>query len=497
MSTINVDLPLALAFRAFCRYFYRYRVHNCYAYLSGSNIGGFKSHYSNEYKLLSEATKISDLKLAIFTDFLVSFLKTIKYDCNESNSYFSVISVDFIRDMVDFDPAIGGKKFSTNDKEILNLFLEKSISKYDTNPIIDETIQTSTQVTNMGNRTLRTPRTGLNNEPSENGTQNEELQFIPATNELERQLDELANEANEDIPLTNLIKTFGALLKTSSFKSICEDFSKNMKQDLDKNLQNTVCKELRLHFGSNNRDLTSDQIEQYQLKVSQTYNKIKRKEHNIKIYKTHIEKKTAPFELRHLNFPAPPLPHDAIFVNKWNELISKWTEEALNFTITRLTDMNRLLKNDLDVIKDILKNHMGDVDGYFAFCDRNEEKMLEKDFLAADEKCRNIITVKYRVKENFKSNNNIKAKNNIKIINNDLNDEGITTQNNLTKANQKKLKSNNKKFNRFSRKSFLAKKLNSSKKEKSGNFNSNSNKATTTSTTQSFLSKKKPRKTNG
>jgi hypothetical protein len=119
------------------------------------------------------------------------------------------------------------------------------------------------------------------------------------------------------------------------------------------------------------------------------------------------------------------------------------------------------------------------------------------DFLAADEKCRNIITVKYRVKENFKSNNNIKAKNNIKIINNDLNDEGITTQNNLTKANQKKLKSNNKKFNRFSRKSFLAKKLNSSKKEKSGNFNSNSNKATTTSTTQSFLSKKKPRKTNG
>jgi hypothetical protein len=87
---------------------------------SSEKIPALASLYGKQYKkpdnkLLSEATKISDLKLAIFTDFLVSFLKTIKYDCNESNSYFSVISVDFIRDMVDFDPAIGGKKFSTND----------------------------------------------------------------------------------------------------------------------------------------------------------------------------------------------------------------------------------------------------------------------------------------------------------------------------------------------------------------------------------------------
>jgi hypothetical protein len=206
--------------------------------------------------------------------------------------------------------------------------------------------------------------------------------------------------------LTLLVNSF---LNDSNFKNFFEQLQLNIQNGICSQLDDTINIRIASEFQKHldiNRELSSDQIENYKIKMAETYNKILRKENNILIMKTHLNNQTAPTELSYNRFPNPFLHHDQLFVQKYNNLIRKFQQDLINLIIERCNEQIEILKNDFKLFSNILKNHISKLDDYEKYLKENEKKKLEKDFEKANKKCLEIITKPFITKEKTKNKQN-------------------------------------------------------------------------------------------
>ncbi len=98
-----------------------------------------------------------------------------------------------------------------------------------------------------------------------------------------------------------------------------------------------------------NHEITSEQIEQYQQKLGETYNKILRRKKTTNILNTNLKNGTTPKSLCHQCFPPPHIGDDLIFVERINNLIEKQQKETIELAITRHKELIAVLENDFNV----------------------------------------------------------------------------------------------------------------------------------------------------
>jgi hypothetical protein len=178
------------------------------------------------------------------------------------------------------------------------------------------------------------------------------------TNTIESSLGEASNRAPSNLTLlvndvnnTNDSQNASSLLSALKDPSVIDffnTFQNGLLNKLDVKTNNKIASEFDKHLGFN-RELTSDQIEQYQLKFAETYNKILRKKNSIDILTTHLKNGTTPKSLCHQRFPAPHIDDDLIFCERVNSLIEKQQKERLELIITRHKEIVEILENDFNV----------------------------------------------------------------------------------------------------------------------------------------------------
>ena len=89
------------------------------------------------------------------------------------------------------------------------------------------------------------------------------------------------------------------------------------------------------------------------------------------MFELHLNKSITPKELSHFRFPVPFLQHDQIFVDNWNNMISKWQKESMEYIISRLNEQIAILKKYIVLYKKILNNHIPNIDNYVKTCELN------------------------------------------------------------------------------------------------------------------------------
>jgi hypothetical protein len=425
------------AFKEFCSYFIRYRYDNLYKNLSNNHIGGFKKR--NAYKLLFNISKI-ELNMNNFKQFFIAILNNFDYDSDDASLIFSHDNIGLVQDFLDFDmnkigaasSSNNNNKLDNNDLEILKKFLDSSSAKYDEFAIINETFNTENP------QIIRNTQDTQNNTVSQSVTSGQ----VPSTQQILSLMNNDLNNSNNDTSSrqssnaqSNIPCNFEELLE----KAIKNIFVNSIKDQVDASIHDKLASELHKHLGIN-RNLTSEDIEKYQMKLAYTWNQFLRKENTIKNIQTHLDQNTAPFELRFFNFPVPLLPHDAQFVDTWNNLISKWRAEALTAYKKRLEEQKSLLDNDFKIIKDILKNRVSNIDNFTTLVKENEEKVLKNEFDALNKKVldaklnpgKNECKYKVKSKEKQSTGSNSDASTTDKINNKATTDK-----------NSKKSKANN------------------------------------------------------
>jgi hypothetical protein len=460
---------LIAAFKDFCSYFTRYRADSLYVNINNHNIGGYKKR-KIAYTVLFNISKV-DLEVNTFKQFFIPIVNSFDYEDTNVTQIFSGNNVDLIQDFLDFGMEKVGKsianKLENEEIEILQNFIDKSSNRFDRNVIINETISS-------GHRSLRSN--------SSSGPVSDDA--------AEQILDELnGNQTNSSTQISSNLSSvnFEKLIESSILKVFSTSFSTSFKEQIDKTIHDKLSSELNIHLGIN-RNLTSEDIEGYQIKLALTYNQYLRKDNLILNIQTHLSQKTAPFELRYFNFPVPLLPHDQQFVDIWNNLISKWREEALLAFKKRLEEQKKLLENDFNIIKNVLNNRMENIDQFVNLIKSNEEKILKDEFDAISKKTLdaklkpNKNEFKYKVKNknkqtNFSINNNKNSSNSKRnkqkeINNSNFNDVTLKNQKNVAIQNNANATSSfiSQKQNKFYNNNY-----NNSNRIKYNNSNNNNN----------------------
>jgi len=437
------------AFKNFCSYIIRYRADNLYQNLNNHNFGGYKKR-KEVYKTLFDISKV-ELEVNTFKQFFIPIIKYFDYDDENVALIFSRDNINLVQDFIDFGMEKVGNNMSNKldsiEIEFLVKFIDTSSSKYDDAAIVNETVFVSQ---------TQPPRI-LRSHSSNN-------QHIPSSQQAEAILNNLnldvfsqssqndnnnlstnnnnspANNSSVNISSANFVK----LLE----KTVRDIFLTSFKEQVGTSIHDNLASELNKHLGIN-RNLTSEDIERYQLKLAYTWNQYLRKENSIKNIQTHLEQHTAPFELRYLNFPVPLLPHDQIFVDIWNNLIYKWREEALIAYKKRLEEQKKLFENDFSIIKDILKNHIDNIDNFVLVIKQNEEKILKNEFDAINKKTLDAKINPHKNESKYKvkiKNKQMANSNNSDTSNNNNNSDKISIIKKSKRSNKQESKhSNNKK----------------------------------------------------
>lgn len=431
-----------------------------------------------------------------FKQFFISILNNFDYESDDVALIFSRDNIGIVQDFYDFDMhkigaasgANNNNKLDPNDLEILKKFLDSSSAKYDDFAVINETINTEIASTNRNTHTIRNSQNTQNNMVNQSVTSGQ----VPSTQQL---LSLMNNDLNSSIDgSSNQSSNVQSNILTSNLEELLEKAIKNIfvnsiKNQVDATIHDKLASELHKHLGIN-RNLTSEDIEKYQLKLAYTWNQYLRKDNTIKNIQTHLEQNTAPFELRFFNFPVPLLPHDTQFVDTWNNLIIKWRTEALTAYKKRLEEQKSLLDNDFKIIKDILKNRVSNIDNFTDLVKQNEEKCLKNEFDGLNKKVLDAKLnpgkneCKYRVKSKEKQPNgsNFDASTTDKINNKAAFEKNSKKSNANNKINNKikNLNNNNKNVSFNNTKSNLVHNNSSSSSYNNSNnsnfYNQNNNK---------------------
>ena len=385
------------SFKAFFHYFIRYRTDNFYRNMNGGNIGGFKR--TNNWNVLNERIMGMELTPATFTSFLTELIKTaIPLVKADPKSIVDSMSFQFIKDCLNEEFLFCSKEsnaFNEDDIEQYNLFLEIANSLYNSqdenDSLSDEQFE---QIFNqLGNRTEDFQSTVQNITSSNNKTM----------------VDTLLN----DDRFTNF------------FKNIHEKLNSTISSSIDNKIKIGIDKYL------GERDLCSDQIEEYKKRYEFTLEKILKKENDILIMRTHIKNETIPSELGHLRHPKPFLPHDEIFIDKYNDLISNFQKNVLALSIERLEEQVEILRNDLKIFKNILSKYISSIENFANHYNQKVSKNLEKEFIKSNDKCLKVALNKYKVTTRYspenKENDNVNKQKRLNQL--DQNRKKLTIQN--------------------------------------------------------------------
>jgi hypothetical protein len=238
----------------------------------------------------------------------------------------------------------------------------------------------------------------------------------------------LMNQMNSDHSVT-----------IDSIKSLLDDFKSSLNTTISSQIRENLTEQISRQFGVEKK-LSSDQIQEYVNKIEHVFKKILIKENNIKLMKTHLEKKTTPKCLSHRNYPNPYLWDDKIFVERYNNITATHQNATMHLIQERLLEQTTMLNNDIEIYKNILTNHIDEIDLLINETKINEENKLKKSFEASHNKCLKIILEPFKPRDK-KSNNNKPKRYQNKSNNND--NEWITDSDSETPSNNK-YKNNNK-----------------------------------------------------
>jgi hypothetical protein len=416
----QTQINFANAFKSFCIYFYNYRVDSLYRNVNGSHIGQFKR--KKAYEILCNYTNL-ELKVETFKSFLLNLLnEIIKLDESVKKLFISKATLQLIKDFNELDFLFGNKqenKLEDNEKNQLSVFVDFSNSFYDdledfSNFPIGEVI----------------PETQTNSNESISGE---------ASNRAPSNLTLLVNDMNNTNDSHNTSSLLSAL-KDPSFIDFFNTFQDGLLNKLDVKIKDKIASEFDKHLGFN-RELTSDQIEQYQLKFAETYNKILRKKNSIDILTTHLKNGTTPKSLCHQRFPPPHIDDDLIFCERVNNLIEKQQKERLELIITRHKEIVEILENDFNVYKGVLKYHIEKIDEFTEEVRKNEDKKLKGEFEKSLKKCLEAKKMPYTInKTKPKKSANQTGSNKDKTIQPKNSSKPLTNNSNSPKSNQKSTK---------------------------------------------------------
>jgi len=412
----------ANAFKSFCIYFYNYRVDNLYRNVNGSHVGQFKR--KKAYEFLCNYANI-ELKVDTFKIFLLNLLNEInKLDESIKKLFVSKTTLQLIKDFNELDFLFGSKhenKLEENDKNQLSVFVDFSNSFYDdledfSNLPIGQVIHETQTITNESSL----------NEESNRGPSNLTL---------------LVNDVNNSNDSQNTSSLLSAL-KDPSFIDFFNTFQNGLLNKLDSKINNRIASEFDKHLGFN-RELTSDQIELYQMKLAETYNKILRKKNSIDILTTHLKNGTTPKSLCHQRFPPPHIDDDLIFCERVNTLIEKHQKERLELTIARHKEIVEILENDFNVYKGVLKYHIEKIDEFTEEIRKNEDKKLKGEFEKSLKKVLEAKKTPYTInKTKPKKSANLTGSSNEKTSQPKKSSKPLTNNSNSPKSNQKSIKDN-------------------------------------------------------
>jgi hypothetical protein len=449
----QTQINFANAFKSFCIYFSNYRVDNLYRNVNGSHVGQFKRKQA--YEILCNYTNV-ELKVDTFKSFLLNLLNEIsKLDESIKKLFVSKATLQLIKDFNELDFLFGNKqdnKLEDNEKNQLSVFVDFSNSFYDDledfsnlpiGNIIPET-QTNTIESSLGEASNRAPSN----------------------------LTLLVNDVNNTNDSQNASSLLSAL-KDPSVIDFFNTFQNGLLNKLDVKINNKIASEFDKHLGFN-RELTSDQIEQYQLKFAETYNKILRKKNSIDILTTHLKNGTTPKSLCHQRFPAPHIDDDLIFCERFNSLIEKQQKERLELIITRHKEIVEILENDFNVYKGVLKYHIEKIDEFTEEVRKNEDKKLKSEFEKSLKKCLEAKKTPYTInKTKPKKSANQTVSRNDKTSQPKNSSKPSINNSNSPQSNQKSVKDNQVNSNRPARQ--FSTRNNSSYKPISQKMHTNSN----------------------
>ena len=175
--------------------------------------------------------------------------------------------------------------------------------------------------------------------------------------------------------------------------------------------------------------------------IKNCFNKIKRYENHIKLFKSHIGNGSSPPSLFYNRFPVPFLADDENYVEDYNDLINEFQTKAMNLSIKYL--YKRISKNEekLQAKKDSMKekNDSKLVDTHVTSLESTVNKDLEKYFTDKNEQFNRITIQKYVAKNQNIYNNNRNQNDSLVSIydtkNVTRNMEPIVTNNNSNDSN--------------------------------------------------------------
>jgi hypothetical protein len=384
-----------------------------YKNVNGHHVGRFKA--KDAYKILSNHSTL-ELKVGCFKEyFLVLLTEILKYPTEDLKSFFFTSTTSFIRDFLDFDIIFGNieeNKLDESEKVLLTNFLTSSNAHYESQATIEDP--------NLG-------------------------QIIPETQEnTNTQI-----TINQMAELNSATKTQinNSQLTNESLTILLASLKNDLVVSLDSTINNRISADLEKHLGVN-RELTSDQVEKYQIRMGETYNKILKKENSIKILESHIKNNTTPKDLMHKFYPPPHIKEDPIFIERYNQLIDQIQKDTMKLIIVRHTEKIKILQNDFKVFKDVLKYHLNNIEDFSKEVIKNEEKNLLADFEQSNKKCLEAKAEPFKMKNNKDKKAFVKPNMPEKVNKNKTppNNNKLNTTNN--RNNQNKNERQNQKFQR-------------------------------------------------
>ena len=227
----------------------------------------------------------------------------------------------------------------------------------------------------------------------------EEINFgetIPETPLTTIQTQTTINQMNE-LNTTQVAQSNNSQLTNESLAILLSSLKNDLVVSLDTTINNRISAELEKHLGIN-RELTSDQVEKYQIRMGETYSKILKKENAIKILESHIKANTTPKDLMHKFYPPPHLKDDPIFLERYNQLICEIQKDTMKLIIVRHNEKIKILQNDFKVFKDVLKYHLNNIEEFSKEVIKNEERNLLADFEQSNKKCLEAKAEPFKIK---------------------------------------------------------------------------------------------------
>ncbi len=161
-------------------------------------------------------------------------------------------------------------------------------------------------------------------------------------------------------------------------------------QDNQNNISKTIHSEIANNFSTHlgvNVKLTTFEKNKMISRLSFTCNKIHRKKLRLRIYDTHLQNETAPDQLNYDLFPEPLSGFDQSVINEYNELISNFQRDIMNFWSKITKEQIKKDEEDIEVFKEKLSGQVEDIDQLIRDIYDKEESKLSKTFEKSIAKC--------------------------------------------------------------------------------------------------------------